>query len=223
MSWLFVVPLALGAFALAVFAFRLQWQLWTTLLAALVFGLAGYALQARPDLPGDPRLRPAFDERGQWASVEARQEMVPARYRSGSNSLLTADAFSRRGQFANAATMLRGEVEAHPRDAEAWLALGNALVEHADGALTPAALYAYRQADALAPASPAPGYFLGLSLIRQGRFPEARQIWAATLAQSDEESAARSLLEQRLARLDALLANAGPLPDDTKATPSEKP
>ena len=208
MSWIVVLPLALAAFALAVLAFRLERRLWTTLLAALVFGLAGYALQARPDLAGDPRLPPAGGGQGQWASVEARQEMVPARFRSGSNRLLTADAFSRRGQFANAAALLRGEVDANPRDSEAWLAMGNALVEHAEGALTPAALYAYRRADALAPASPAPGYFLGLALIRQGRFPEARQIWAATLEQASEPSAARALLEQRLARLDALLATA---------------
>ena len=219
MSWLLVVPLALAAFALAAFAFRLDRGLWTALLAALVFGLAGYALQANPRLPAAPHAPSADDRQNEWGSVEARKEMVAERDRSGSDLVLIADAMVRQGQFANAAAVLRGAVDRDPRDGEAWVALGNALVEHADGSLTPAAIYAYRRAAQVAPGSPAPGYFLGLALIRQGRILEARQVWAATLAESRADSPPRALLEERLARLDDLLASAGAQPAGPPAAP----
>lgn len=208
MSWALVLLLALGAFALAAFAFRLERRLWTTLLAALVFGLAGYAMQASPQLPGAPRQAGDTGEQVQWGSVEARKEMLSAGEQSTSDRLLIGDALARRGQFANAAIMLRGALEQDPTDGEAWLALANVLVEHAEGSLTPAALYAYRQASEHTPGSAAPGYFLGLALIRQGRIPEARQAWQATLATA-QDGAPRALLAERAGRLDALLAQAG--------------
>jgi len=208
-SWLPVLLLAGAAFAVIAFAFRLERRLWTTLLAALVFGLAGYAFQAHPDLGGAARAPRSGSEQEQWASVDARKEMVAGSLRSGSDKLLIADALARRGQFANAAALLRSATQDAPHDAEAWLALGNVLVEHADGALTPAALFAYRRASQAAPGSPAPGYFLGLALIRQGSLLEARQVWAETLANAAPDDAARPLMAQRVERLDSLLAQAG--------------
>ena len=129
--------------------------------------------------------------------------------RSRSDKLLIADALARRGQFANAAALLSSATQENPRDAEAWLALGNVLVEHADGSLTPAALFAYRHAREAAPGSPAPGFFLGLALVRQGALVEARGVWAEALAGSDADDAARPLMAERLARLDTLLTQAG--------------
>ena len=66
--------------------------------------------------------------------------------------------------------------------AEVWLALGNALVEHAEGQLTQPALFAYRRADQADPDGLGVGYFTGLAYIRQGRLPEALQLWRETLA-----------------------------------------
>jgi len=214
-SWFFVLALALAAFALAAWSFGLERKLWTTLLAALAFGLAGYAFQASPDLAGAPARSVRDNAPGQQDIVAARQEMVPDRFRSGSDKVLIADALARRGQFANAAALLRAATEDRATDSEAWVALGNTLVEHAEGALTPAALYAYRRASAAAPQNPAPGYFLGLAMIREGRILEARQAWSATLAATLGNSPPRALLAERLARLDALLVQAGapPLPD----------
>ncbi len=51
---LIVALLALVAFAIAVFTFRLPRALWTSLAAALVFGLAGYATQASTNVPSSP-------------------------------------------------------------------------------------------------------------------------------------------------------------------------
>ena len=209
MSWIPVLLLTAAAFAVAAFAFRLERRLWTTLLAALVFGLAGYAFQARPDLGASVPDQGAGGAQDQWASVEARQEMVSSELRSRSDKLLIADALARRGQFGNAAALLRSATEDDPQDAEAWLALGNVLVEHAGGVLTPASLFAYRQAGEAAPGSPVPGYFVGLALIRQGSLLEGRQVWAQSLAEAAGDDPARALLSERVSRLDTLLAQAG--------------
>jgi cytochrome c-type biogenesis protein CcmH len=223
MGWLLIVLLALAAFALAAWAFHLERRLWTTLLAALALGLVGYATQARPDLPSAPHRAAAAGGEMQWGSVEARKEMISARYRSSSNRMIIADALTRQGQFGNAATLLRGTVAENPRDGEAWVALGNALVEHAEGSLTPAALYAFRQAAVAAPQSAAPGYFLGLALVRQGRIPEAREVWQATLARAGGDDEPGALLAERAARLDTLLAQAGALPAAPSANPAPEP
>jgi cytochrome c-type biogenesis protein CcmH len=140
--------------------------------------------------------------------------MVALGNRSGSNQIVTADAFARRGRFANAVALLRDAVRQNPNDHEAWLALGNALVEHADGALTQPALLAYRRAADTAPASAGPGYFLGFALIRQGRLMEARGVWASTLESAAEDAAGREALEERLARLDQIIAGGAVPPAD---------
>jgi cytochrome c-type biogenesis protein CcmH len=94
---------------------------------------------------------------------------------------------TRHGQYGDAAGMVLGAVEANPKDSEAWVALGNNLVGHAEGTLTPAAMHAFRKAAEADPASPAPGYFLGLALITNGKVAEGRAIWVdlVTNAPSD--------------------------------------
>ena len=212
MTWLLAIALALGAFALGAFALGVARQGWTTFAAALALGLAGYALQASPDVPGAPAAGPQASGETDWAFVDARREMVATADRSTGQRMIVADALARQGQYANAAAMLRAAVSENPRDGEAWLALGNALVEHADGALTQPALLAYRRAAELDPTGVGPGYFLGFALIRQGRLMDARGVWASTLETASEDAAGREGLEESLARLDALIANQGVVP-----------
>jgi len=212
MSWLLAIALALAAFALGAFAFGVARQGWTTFAAALALGLAGYALQASPGVPAAPAAGARAPGEADWAFVDARKEMVSGGTRSISNRMIVADALARQGQYANAAAMLRATVAENPRDGEAWLALGNALVEHADGALTQPALLAYRRAAEAEPTAAGPGYFLGLALIRQGRLMEARGVWQSTLESASEDAAGRAALAERLARLEALLANQGAVP-----------
>jgi len=211
MTWLMVIVLALAAFAVGAFALRIGRAGWTTFAAALALGLAGYALQASPDVPAAPAPDARKDEQGAWALVDERKDMVATARHSTNNKVLIADALARRGQYANAAVMLRGAVHDNPRDGEAWLALGNALVEHADGTLTEPSLYAYRRAAELDPTGVGPGYFLGLALIRQGQLGQARAAWAGTLEAAPEGVAGRDVLAERLGRLDALLRGEGPI------------
>ena len=212
MSWVLAVGLALGAFVAMAALFRLPRLAWSSVLAALALGLAGYAAQGNPAMPGSPRAA-AQEVSGEGENlVELRRAVLPPEQWSQHNALITADALARRDRFSDAATMLLGAVRGNPRDGEAWLALGNALVEHADGALTQPALLAYRRAAELDPTGAGPGYFLGFALIRQGRLMDARGVWASTLETASEDAAGREGLEESLARLDALIANQGVVP-----------
>ncbi len=239
MSWVIAIVMALVAFAIAAFVFGLERRSWTVMLAALSLGLAGYALQARPDLPASPRSDEGIGQASEWATVEERHQLIPSRTRSSNDALLIADAFARQGQYDTAATLLRGAVEENPQDAEAWIALGNALVEHADGTLSPAALHAFRSAAQAAPLSPAPGYFLGLALIREGKLLEGREVWQRTLAGSMPGEAtggelgpntgavprddARAMVAARLERLDTLLLTLGAPDQAATASPAQAP
>jgi cytochrome c-type biogenesis protein CcmH len=207
-TWLLVIALALAAFAMAAFVLRLPRRGWTTLASALALGLAGYALQAHPELPGAPTHPRRQDPQLGSALVEARQAMVKEDARSRNPKVLTADGFARYGQYDTAATMLGSAVRDNPRDAEAWLALGNALVEHAGGALTPPALLAYRRAQQADPSAAGPGYFIGLALIQQGRMAEASQVWRETLQAAAPDAAGRAQLSTMLERLNAAIGQA---------------
>lgn len=221
MTWLIAVLAAAAAFALAVLVFRLPRGTWTSLAAAPVFGLAGYTLQASPAIPGAPKDAVAETYTDEWEMVPSRQLLVAGDGKSTDPTMITADAFARQGQFEDAAAFYRTIAVRNPQDFEAWLALGNALVEQADGQLTQASVYAYRQANLLRPDSPAPGYFLGLSLVRQGRMMEARGVWrealdgmAAAPADGSGNDSARAFMADRVDRLDSMLQQMGALPPE---------
>jgi cytochrome c-type biogenesis protein CcmH len=206
-SFVPIILVALAAFAFAVLALRLPRGGWTLFAAALLFGLAGYALQGSPGHAGAPKQgEPQAADVG-VALVEARRELFgPA---PPPQFVTVADGFARRGQFADAAGILRASLDEQPNDPEAWLALANALVENADGQLTPAAMYAFSRAERAAPGNPGPGFFLGVALINSGRPTEARQLWGDMLSRAPADAPWRAGLKERLERLDVLIAHLG--------------
>lgn len=205
MIWVLVIGLAAIAFAGIVVLFRVPRAAWTTALAALALGLAGYAAQGSPNLPGAPKAAAPLVP-GEGANlVELRRAVLPDSEWSNHNALITADGLTRRDRYADAATILLGAVRANPRDGEAWLALGNNLVAQADGSMTPAAQVAYRRAEAAAPHSPGVPFFIGVSQLQAGNFIGARGLWAEAAARAPQGSEARKTIEARIARLDAVV------------------
>lgn len=206
MSWLPILALAGAAFVLAVRGLRLPRAGHALLGAALLFGLAGYALQGEPGKPAAPgRITGSQGPSGGAALVEARRELfgtdtLPSRF------VITSDAFARRGDTIGAADFARSALADNPGDAEAWTALGNALIEHAGGRLTPAALHAYGEARQRAPSSPAPAYFLGLAYLRSGEPERTRAIWAELASTAPADAPWRSLIAARLHLLEDMLA-----------------
>lgn len=205
MSWLPAIALAGALFLIAAFALRLPRAGWAAFGAALLFGLAGYAFQASPDMPAAPTAAVPEPDETSAAMIEARRAMFDSTMQA-SDFVLVSDGFARRGQYADAAQMLRGVVRENPGHAEAWVALGNALIEHADGNLTPAAVYAYARAEQAAPGHPAAPYFHGLALLRMGRPHDTRDLWAQTIADAPEGAEWVAPMQERLERLDALIA-----------------
>jgi cytochrome c-type biogenesis protein CcmH len=209
MTWVLVAGLALVAFGAVAFLFKVPRGSWEVLGAALLLGIAGYALQGSPGRPGAPKP-PAEKIGGAEVDVAERQKLEGRNaiggQEMGDKYLVIADGLARHGQFANAAEVLRGAVDKDPGNAAAWLAMGNALVGHAEGTISPSAVYAYGQAAQAAPDSPGPPFFLGMALIQSGRIGEGRQMWADLLARTPKEAPWRGDLEKRLGELDSFLA-----------------
>jgi cytochrome c-type biogenesis protein CcmH len=212
MTWLWAILLGLAAMGLVLLLMRMMGGArigWEAIGTALLLGIAGYGLQASPDLPGAPKRAVERIAGDPQAIVAERKALDGNSATPGNNWVVVSDAFARQGQFADAAGVLLGAVESNPKDADAWLALGNALVGHAEGALSPAALYAYRTAAQAAPDHPGPPFFLGLAMAQSGRFAEARALWADVLERSPADAPWRTDLQERLARLDALILRQG--------------
>ncbi len=212
-GYVLAVGLAVIAFLALACLLRLPRKGWEAAGAALLLGLSGYALQGHPGQAGTPK-QPVQKIAGNSAAaaISAREKLSGERPMSD-KFLITADALSRRGQYADAAGYLRGAVDANPGNGEAWLAMANALFAHADRTVTPAALYAYRRASEAAPGNPAPPFFLGLALAESGRLDEARALWADLLARSAPDAPWRGDLQAQLIQLDAFIARQrGPQP-----------
>lgn len=174
-------------------------------LAALLFGAAGYALQGRPDLPGDPR-----DEAPPTPPIPLtvpRQALL-GQFNQTDTWATIAESFARRGDTQGAAQILQSAVRAHPRDVGLWTVLGNTLVDHA-GALTPPAQFAYDRALALAPDHPAPLFFLGLARARSGDRAGALELWNRMLTQAPASASWRPMVEQGIMALGGTIPAAG--------------
>lgn len=206
MTWVLVGLTAVIAFVLIAFVLKIPRGGREAVATALVAGLAGYALQASPDLPGAPKPAAQQVSGDPAAIVAARQDLDGKPGLPGDKWLVIGDALARNGQFADAAGVMLGAVQADPKNGEAWLAIANALVAHADGVLTPASLFAYQRASDAEPAHPGPPFFLGLALAQSGRFAEARNVWTELMGRTPEDAPWRADLQSRLSRLEALMA-----------------
>lgn len=173
--------------------------------AMLLLGVAGYAWQGSPRLAGRPTppraSHPANDdvfaaERGAWFGTVGPDAQL----------LDSADALIRNGDPGYAIGVLRAGIARAPGDMILWTGLGNALVTYADGAVTPAARYAFMRASALGRDNPAPAYFLALALAQSGDLDAAEKIWRAILAHAPADAPWRARVAEKLILLAAVRA-----------------
>lgn len=131
---------------------------WPAVVVALLFGLGGYALTGSPTRPAQS-AKPAFNDSTAFPELlAARQKLLPFNGEAGA-WITFADARARQGHAQDGIDALKEAIRRQPRNAALWTALGNALLLHAEGLLTPAAELAYARAAALAPNDPAPPAF----------------------------------------------------------------
>ena len=208
MTWVLIGLVAVAVFAALVWLLKLPRGGWEWAGAALLLGLAGYALQGSPRQPGAPK--PPVENAGTAdAALIAQRQAMGSAFGSGQSWLIVADGLSRQSQFGAAAQVLRSAIRQSPRDADLWVALGNALVGHSNGFISPAAQFAFQRAATLSPQHPGPPFFMGLALAQSGRLAEARALWGALLERAPKEASYRADLEARLARLDAMIGEQG--------------
>jgi cytochrome c-type biogenesis protein CcmH len=217
MTWVLLLGLAAVVFGVLVLVFKIPRVAWELTGAALLFGLAGYAMQGHPGLAGAPKA-PAEDQRAADAELVRQRQALGGSFGQGQSWMVVADALSRQGQFRAAADLLDNAVQKNPRDADLWVALGNALTGHSDGMISPAARYAFVRAATIDPNHPGPPFFLGLALAQSGHLVEARAMWADLLQRTPAEAPYRRDLIGRLARLDQMIAMS-----EGKAPPATAP
>lgn len=220
MIWLWIALLALAVLLIGLFVLRIPRNAVTALAAAIAVGLAGYSWQGEPTKPSAmPQTSGIEEDLGEQIVTLRRQILPEDEWSNNGDAMLTADAFARRGRFQGASVAYGTIVRKDPLDSEAWLALGNVLVGHADGIITPPAVRAYRAAEELDPDTPGVPFFFGLALIQNGDFMQARGAWAEALSRTPEGSEAHTLLTERLGRLDNLIsiASGGRMPTGSPA------
>ena len=204
MTWFAIIALAVVIFAFAAFALRVGRGGWTLLGATLLFGLTGYAVQGSPEQPATPGTAQVKEAVDGELLVTARREFFDET-RLPSRWVVTGDGFVRRGDYESASGLYRNAAQENPRDAEAWLAMAIALVEHAEGTLSPAALEAFERAQTLDDTNGAPRYFLGLAWLRAGEPARTRELWIEALRSAPENAPWRESLALRIMQLDALM------------------
>lgn len=207
MTWVVILLVAASVFGMMVFVLKMPRAGWELAGAALLVGIAGYALQGHPAMPGAPKAPVENKRAADEAMIKQRQQMGDA-FAQGQSWLVLADGLARQGQFGAAAEVLRKGSEQFPKDADIWVSMGNALVGHSDGLITPSAQFAFQKAATIAPDHPGPPFFMGLALAQSGRLAEARTIWAELLERSPADAPYRADLSERVQRIDSMLAMA---------------
>lgn len=203
MGWIILLVIAIALFGFLVKWGRLPRTAFELTGAALLLGVAGYAWQGEPGMAGvsvTPAEKPnSFDE----DSITSRNEMGE-RFGSAREWLVFSDSLNRSGKHGTAANYLRNGVREHPDDPDLWVGLGNALVVHADGVITPAAQFAFQKAADISPEHPGPPFFLGMAYAQSGKLDQARAIWTELLERTTEDAPWRADLESRLAQLNRM-------------------
>jgi cytochrome c-type biogenesis protein CcmH len=172
--------------------------------SAMFLGVAGYAWQGSPDQPGVTMA--AMEKPGRptdTALVEMRRQMS-GRFGSDQQWLDLTDRLLEMGQTQTAVVAARSGLRDNRYSPQLWVGLGNALVAHGDGLVSPAAAFAYRRAGQLSPDDPAPAFFYGVALAQSGQTQRALRVWQTLLARSPKEAPWRAPLERKMAEIEAI-------------------
>jgi cytochrome c-type biogenesis protein CcmH len=196
MGWLILLALIAASLGL-LWALGVRGGLLTASAAALLLGASGYALQGHPSLPGAPAK--GVDQRDIFPLTDARHAFF-GHFTPAEPWLRMSEALARDGKSEDAVGILQNAVRRYPGDAQLWIGLGNALVDHSRG-LTPPAELAYKRAAEMAPGHPGAPFFYGLALARSGDRQGALAVWQNILKNAPADAEWRPLVEQGVAAL----------------------
>jgi len=203
MGWLIFGGLALVAAGLLWRFGRLPKGGIELVAAALFLAVAGYAWQGSPGLPGKPTPAPE-DAKVPDSTFALERDKLLNRFGADADILGAADAFHRQGLNLYAIGLIKGALEKRPNSPDLWVGLGNAMVIHGGGLMSPAAQLAFQRAEAIAPDHPGPPFFMGLAYAQAGQFDRAESVWRALLDRSPANAPFRPELEQRLIEIEQM-------------------
>lgn len=183
--------------------------------AGLALGLVGYALQGSPALPGAPVRPKDSNPDGGLKQMAARDDLI-GKVGSEADTLAQADAYFRIDRPDLAARVIRLGLAKTPDSPGLWTGLGNAMVGHGKGVLSPAAEYCYRRALRLAPDYAGARYFYALALAQNGRIEEAKPIFVSLVRQLPADAPMRPKLVADLIQAGVMTAQ------DAEPTPPAK-
>lgn len=200
MTWLILlVAILLIGGALWRFA-RLPRGVIELTMTALLLGVAGYAWQGSPMQPGNPVKAADSEPPPQDISASLRKATA-SKFGAEGEILSYADAYIKAGHSELAVKAVQSGLAKSPNSADLWVGLGNALVVHGDGQMSPAAQYAFEKAATLSPNHPGPPFFLGLGLAQAGKLEEAGEVWRGLLARAPDEAPWKADLVVRLTEI----------------------
>jgi cytochrome c-type biogenesis protein CcmH len=183
--------------------------------AALSLGLVGYALQGSPALPAAPVVvKPQADaplDGAQQASAD-----LLGRFGGEAEALKQAESYFRIGRPDLAARVLKLGISKNRNSPALWTGLGNALVAHGQGFLSPSAEFAYNKALRLTPGFPGALYFYAVALAENGRIDEARPLFVSLVASMPPDMPIRAQLLADLEKTGVLKQGVGKAPAPVK-------
>ncbi|MBK8631608.1 MAG: tetratricopeptide repeat protein [Sphingomonadales bacterium] len=170
--------------------------------AAMMVALAGYAIWGSPGLSASPTL--PRDAKAPDLSVADVRKLEKNQFSSEGNVLMLTDAMIRAGATRQAVGVFQDAVKSNPQSADLWVGMGNALVMHGGGMVSPAAEYAFEKAAQLSPNHPGPPFFMGLALAQSGKIEQAGEVWRALLARAPKDAGWVEDLKGRLQEIGQL-------------------
>lgn len=184
------------------------WKLkmpWAPLLLAFATGLSGYVLTSDPAVESVKAPPRAIDASAAPELEAARQRLLANNGDVGS-WLAFADILIRQGRSEAAIDGLRLATRTMPDSPDLWVGLGNALVRHADGLITPSARLAFGRASAIDPNHPGPPYFLALAWLQAGEPDEALKVMQDLYDRSPKDAPYLPDLERMMRGAQAMMA-----------------
>lgn len=206
MGWVMLGLIAATAAAMLV-VLRVPRLLWSLVGSVLMLGAAGYAWQGQPTMAGRP-VTAQSEKLPVDPSYKALRDAIFGRFGGESMYFGISDVALAGGKTEFAARVITGGVDYAPKNAALWAELGNVIALHDRNIVSPASLFAYRQAMRLAPDHPGPPFFLGWAYVRAGQLAQARAYWVRALRLTPPQAEYREDIAKRLALLDAYLAQA---------------
>lgn len=188
------VALTFAAAAVAVGALWLLGVRGRTLIAAVAaMALAGGGVA----LTATPKPEAVEAKSRELRSLSEARHVFYGRFSAAEGWLVMSDGLARGGNSADVVGILQNAVRRYPGDAQLWVGLGNALVDHA-GAITPPAEFAFARAASITPGYPGPIFFRALAEARFGDRAAAARMWRAMLDNAPPDAAWRPMVEQGL-------------------------